>query len=129
VSAPPRPFEIDLEALEALPDAEREQAHSDLRAFREMVEANPLWAFLPHRGEQEYRETHGIPLTGKESRGQVEFLELTPKGVFLGAVVAGNRSARRTSTSSTPSSRPSRTSWSRRGFTPTRCSTRPVARS
>jgi hypothetical protein len=91
VSAPPRPFEIDLEALEALPDAEREQAHSDLRAFREMVEANPLWAFLPHRGEQEYRETHGIPLTGSESRGQVEFLELTPKGVFLGAVVAGNR--------------------------------------
>jgi hypothetical protein len=62
VSAPPRPFEIDLEAkLEALPDAEREQAHSDLRAFRELVEANPLWAFLPHRGEQEYRETHGIP--------------------------------------------------------------------
>jgi hypothetical protein len=91
VSAPARPFEIDLEALEALPDAEREQAHADLRAFRTMVEANPLWAFMPHRGEQEYRETHSIPPTGKESRGQVEFLELTPKGVFLGAVVAGNR--------------------------------------
>jgi hypothetical protein len=91
MSAPPRPFEIDLEKLEGLPEAEREQAHADLRSFREMVEANPLWAFLPHRGEQEHRERHGIPLTGNESRGQVEFLELTPKGVFLGAVVAGNR--------------------------------------
>src|SRR4051812_21136592 len=91
MSVPARPFEVDLEALEGLSDAELEQAHSDLRAFRESVEANPLWSFLPHRGEQEYREKRGIPLTGRESRGQVEFLELTPKGVFLGAVVAGNR--------------------------------------
>jgi hypothetical protein len=33
----------------------------------------------------------GEPLTGRESRGQVEFLECTPKGVFHAAVVAGNR--------------------------------------
>lgn len=104
-----RPVEIDLEALKALPEAEQEQALADLRAFREHVEANPLWSFLPHRGEQQYREEHcarcavhrdqhaadhpfqPIPLTGQESRGQVEFLELTPRDVFLGAVVASNR--------------------------------------
>jgi hypothetical protein len=86
-----RPVEVDLDAIEALPEAEREQALSDLRALRSNIEANPLWSFLPHEGEKQYRLEHGIPLTGNESRGQVEFLELTPKGVFLGAVVAGNR--------------------------------------
>lgn len=91
MSAPARPFEVDLAALEALSESEREQAVADLRALRANLESNPLWAFIPHRGEQQYREEHGIPLTGNESRGQVEFLELTRRGVFLGAVVASNR--------------------------------------
>jgi hypothetical protein len=91
VSAPVRPFEIDLEALERLDPHEREQAAANLGAIRELLSANPLWSFLPHRGEQEYREREGIPLTGSESRGQVEFLETTQRHVFLGAVVAGNR--------------------------------------
>jgi hypothetical protein len=91
VSAPVRPFEIDLKALEALPAAEREQAAANLGAIRELLKANPLWSFLPHRGEQQYREENGIALTGNESRGQVEFLECTTRHVFLGAVVAGNR--------------------------------------
>lgn len=86
-----RPVEVDLEAIEALPEAEREQAISDLRALRANIEANPLWSFLPHEGEKQYRLEHGIELTGKESRGQVEFLELMARDVFLGAVVAGNR--------------------------------------
>jgi hypothetical protein len=91
MSAPVRPFEIDLEKLEQLPEAEREQAAANLGAIRELLKANPLWSFLPHRGEQQYREENGIPLTGSESRGQIEFLECNPKDVFLGAVVAGNR--------------------------------------
>jgi hypothetical protein len=87
-----RPVEVDLEAIEALPEAEREQALSDLRALRANIEANPLWSLLPHEGEKQYRTENGIPLTGNESRGQVEFLELMPRDIFLGAVVAGNRS-------------------------------------
>jgi hypothetical protein len=86
-----RPVEVDLEAIEALPEAEREQALSDLRALRANIEANPLWSLLPHEGEKQYRSENGIPLTGNESRGQVEFLELMPRDIFLGAVVAGNR--------------------------------------
>jgi hypothetical protein len=55
VNAPVRPFEIDLGKLEQLPEAEREQAAANLGAIRELLKANPLWSFLPHRGEQQYR--------------------------------------------------------------------------
>jgi hypothetical protein len=50
-----------------------------------------MWGVMPHLGEHGYKTKRGLPLDGTESRGQVEFLELTPRGVFLGAVVASNR--------------------------------------
>jgi hypothetical protein len=96
VSAPPElgfdlPFEIDLERLVALPDDEREEAFRHIQEFKRRLANNPMWTVLPHEGEHGYKTANGIALTGHESRGQVEFLELNTHGVFLGAVVASNR--------------------------------------
>lgn len=85
------PFEIDLQAFEALPPDVQQEELGRIEAVRELVAANPLWRFLPHSGEAGYRAKHGLPLTGKESRGQIEFLELDARGIYTGAVVAGNR--------------------------------------
>lgn len=85
------PFEVDLDALLALGDEEREEAFAKIQEFKRGLQANPMWTVMPHEGEYGFKVKHGIALTGNESRGQVEFLEMTPKGVFLGAVVASNR--------------------------------------
>lgn len=85
------PFEVDLDALLALPEDEREEAYARIQEFKRALTGNPLWTFLPHQGEHGYKIKHGIPLNGRESRGQVEFLELDALGVFLAAVVASNR--------------------------------------
>src|SRR4051812_23572029 len=85
------PYEIDLEALRALPDHERQEAISRLAQFKRLVESNPLWSYVPHEGEKEFKVEHGISLHGHESRGQVEFHEIDRK---VGAFVAGNRSGK-----------------------------------
>jgi hypothetical protein len=87
----PMPFELDLALLDKLPQHEREEELAKLAAFQAGVTANPLWRILPHQGELGYRKANGLPILGKESRGQVEFLELDRMGVYLGAIVAGNR--------------------------------------
>lgn len=85
------PFEIDLDALLALPEAEREEAYARIQELKRGLLANPMWTVMPHEGELGYKLKHGLAVTGHESRGQVEFLEMTQRGVFLGAVVASNR--------------------------------------
>jgi hypothetical protein len=85
------PFEIDLDKLLALPEDQREEAYAHIQALKRGLNANPMWTVMPHLGEYGRKVKEGLPLTGRESRGQVEFLECTPKGVFHAAVVAGNR--------------------------------------
>lgn len=85
------PFEIDLEALLALPEDMREEAYARIQQLKRGLTGNPMWTVLPHEGELGYKRKMGEPITGRESRGQVEFLELDPLGVFLAAVVASNR--------------------------------------
>jgi hypothetical protein len=84
----PTPWEIDLDALRALPPAERREAEAQAAAFKELVEANPLWRYVPHEGEVGWKIQAGLPLTGDESRGQVAFHELD---CWIGAAVTGNR--------------------------------------
>jgi hypothetical protein len=70
------PFEVDLDAILALPDGpEREVALRQVAVLKERVEKNPLWGFRPHAGEHERKLKAGQEFTGEESRGQVEFLE------------------------------------------------------
>ena len=85
------PFEVDLEKLLALPDDQREEAFAHIQALKRGLQANPMWTVMPHLGEYGRKVKEGLPLTGRESRGQVELLECTPAGVFHAAVVAGNR--------------------------------------
>jgi phage terminase large subunit-like protein len=86
------PFEVDLDAILALPDGpERESALRQVAVLKERVEKNPLWGFRPHAGELERKLKAGQELSGEESRGQVEFLEQSQKGTYIAAVVAGNR--------------------------------------
>ena len=82
------PFEIDTDALMALPEAERQVELARLSALKAQIEANPLWSYVPHLGEYGFKRDHGIPLDGTESRGQVEAHE---SDAFLTAVIAGNR--------------------------------------
>jgi hypothetical protein len=85
------PFEIDLEHLQTLPEDQREEAYAHIQALKRGLTANPMWTVMPHLGEHGFKAANGLPLTGRESRGQVEFLELTARDVFHGAVVASNR--------------------------------------
>jgi hypothetical protein len=91
MSAAPLPLEIDVERIKALPPEQQVELLPQIERVREAMASNPLWRMRPHEGELEWKRENGLPLTGSESRGQVEFLELTKRGVFIGAVVAGNR--------------------------------------
>lgn len=86
-----RPFTLNLDALIAGDEAERAEKMAKMQEYRRLLRLNPLWAQMPHQGEYGYKVKHGIPLNGTESRGQVEFLELTKLQVYLAAVVASNR--------------------------------------
>jgi hypothetical protein len=85
------PVEFDLDAILALPSPEKEFQLDAVAAYKRKVDENPLWAFRPHEGEKQRKQELGEPLTGEESRGQLEFLELNQRDVFTGAAVAGNR--------------------------------------
>jgi hypothetical protein len=85
------PFEIDLAAIEALPEPQRTAALQEVAAINAKVKANKLWRFRPHEGEKERKLRDGEPLDGEESRGQVEYLEMNWRQVYFGAAVAGNR--------------------------------------
>lgn len=85
------PFEIDLDALLALPDDQREEAYARLQEFRGRLRGNPLWTVMPHQGEHGYKVKHGLPLNGRESRGQLEFLQKSAAGIFVVGAVASNR--------------------------------------
>jgi hypothetical protein len=82
------PFEVDLDALNQLPPGEREEERARVEQLVAMAEANPQFRWVPHEGERGWKVQHGLPLSGEESRGQVEFLE-APQPVV--AAVAGNR--------------------------------------
>lgn len=85
------PFEVDLEALLALPDDLREEAYARIQELKRALQGNPMWTVLPHEGERGWKTKMGIPPSPADSRGQVEFLECSQLGVFLAAIVASNR--------------------------------------
>jgi hypothetical protein len=85
------PFEVDVAALRALPADQQTEELAKIEALRELVTRNPLWRLKPHEGEAGFKRRHGLELTGRESRGQVEYLELDARDIYIGAVVAGNR--------------------------------------
>lgn len=74
------PFEIDLAAIEALPEDERRRLAPEIAAIKRLLEENPLWGFLPHDGDG-----------GRTNRGQQEFLSILQP---IGAMVGGNRSGK-----------------------------------
>lgn len=87
-----KPFEVDVEAILALPPAEQEIAWAKVAQLKAKVEDNRLWQFRPHMGEYEFKQTHGLELSGAESRGQVEYLECNLNGgLYMAAIVAANR--------------------------------------
>lgn len=67
-------FELDQEALKALPPAERKRALADLKKFQNLVEANPLWRYEPHPKQAEYHLANQ----------------------FIAAFIGGNRSGKTT---------------------------------
>jgi hypothetical protein len=85
------PVEFDLDAIMALPEDQRFAELKRIEAYRDLCKRNPLWAFRPHEGEKQRMEEEGEALTGEESRGQVEFLEINWRRTRIGAVTAGNR--------------------------------------
>lgn len=87
----PSPFEIDLDALRALPPDQQREELARVGAIRRLVERNPLWRWMPHEGEVGWRRERGLPLRGDESRGQAEFLEIDRP---YGAYVAGNQAGK-----------------------------------
>ena len=88
---PQSPFEIDLAKIEALPEHERVEHLAALQQWQTIITANPLWRFLPHEGEAGWLKAQGKPVPEGTDRGQVEFLELNQRGVYIGAAVAGTR--------------------------------------
>jgi hypothetical protein len=77
VAAKPAPFEIDADALLALPEPERSEELAKVARLKRQLEGNPLWGYVPHN-------------QGPDG-GQVRFHQASPDDVFLAAVVAGNR--------------------------------------
>lgn len=68
----PLPFEIDVAALEALPEELQLEARARFAAVQRGTERNPLWGYIPHGKQRAY---HGI-------------------SAQLGAFVGGNRSGK-----------------------------------
>jgi hypothetical protein len=105
------PFEIDVEALQALPPEVREEELAKVAILKAAMESNPLFRFVPHLGElgwklrEQEKVREGWSVDGwelldelrarnpDESRGQVEFHEIArPHGAFVG----GNQSGKTT---------------------------------
>lgn len=84
-------FEFEIDAILELPEPQRTEALKRVAYVKQRIEKNPLWKWRPHEGEKERLQRLGEPLTGEESRGQVEFHELNQRDIYMGAVVAGNR--------------------------------------
>lgn len=87
----PAPFEVDVDAFNALPEAEQHEELARIAQLNALVEANPMYRQVPHLGELGWKQEKGIPLTGHEQRGQVEFLEIA---LPYGAYVAGTRAGK-----------------------------------
>lgn len=103
----PTPFEVDLGAIMLLPEAEREEEFARAAVLKRVLDENPLWRYLPHEGELQWkleeqgklRALHGpdavipahLAITGREQRGQKAFHEIDAP---VGAFVAGNRSGK-----------------------------------
>lgn len=77
------PFEVDFEAIRALPADRQREELARVALLKRYVEENPLWGYVPHEGQ--------FGATGHGSRGQVEFHQQSTRGTFCAAVVAGNR--------------------------------------
>ena len=87
----PSPIVIDLERIKALPEEQQVEELARVQRLQAIIASNPLWSWLPHEGEYGYKVEHGIPLEGNEDKGQKTYMELTRRGVYHGAAVAGNR--------------------------------------
>jgi phage terminase large subunit-like protein len=87
----PTPLEVDMDAILALPEAERREELAKAQVLQRVLQENPLWRWMPHAGELDRKRATGLPVDGSESRGQVEFLERGAHGTFVVAAVAGNR--------------------------------------
>jgi hypothetical protein len=74
-----------------LPAAERDAALAESQVVSRVLADNPLWRYLPHEGERQWKLEHDVPLDGDEQRGQRAFHEI---GTPYGAFVAGNRSGK-----------------------------------
>jgi hypothetical protein len=48
VAAKPAPFEIDADALLALPEPERSEELAKVARLKRQLEGNPLWGYVPH---------------------------------------------------------------------------------
>lgn len=72
-----RPFEVDFDALMALPETERREQYALLARLKRELEGNPLWSYVPH--------------DGNGSGGQVAYHQASEDQLFLAAIVAGNR--------------------------------------
>lgn len=103
----PAPFEVDLAAIMALPEGEREEEFARAAVLKRVLDENPLWRYLPHEGELQWKREQwerlclergpgvAVPahlrVTGFEQRGQKAFHEISAP---VGAFVAGNRSGK-----------------------------------
>jgi phage terminase large subunit-like protein len=86
------PFEVDLDAILALPDGpERESALRLAAVIKERVDKNPLWGLRPHGGERERKLKAGEELSGRGVPRPGRVPRVLQRGVYIAAVVAGNR--------------------------------------
>lgn len=74
---PAAPFEVDYDALLALPEAEQREWYAKIARLKRDLESNPIWGYMPHDGGG----------TG----GQIAYHECSAEGLFIAAAIAGNR--------------------------------------
>ncbi|UTI65622.1 hypothetical protein NBH00_05275 [Paraconexibacter antarcticus] len=74
---PAAPFEVDYDALLALPEAEQREWYAKIARLKRDLESNPLWGYVPH--------------DGRGTGGQIAYHECSTDGLFIAAAIAGNR--------------------------------------
>lgn len=54
--------EIDLEALQALPEAKRKEVEAKLLRYKRGLDENPLWKYRPHLKQQDFHDATGVKI-------------------------------------------------------------------